>query len=197
MAEKQKFVTPIGELVWVFINGEGREDLQGNKRYSAALRLKDDSPELAEVKATIAKYWNDNHPAKVDKANSTGVRQELDKSTGKDVPTGYTLVNFWTGVEYPDGSTKNIVVKNAKNQEVALGKQMIGNGSKGRISGVMNVYYTEKTKLAGVALYLDAIQLTKFVSYSADDGFEAVDDSDGWTGETDDGLAPAEADVNI
>jgi len=46
---------------------------------------------------------------------------------------------------------------------------------------------------AGVTLYLDAIQLTKFVPYEPDSGFDEVEDEDegGWTGgDADTGITP-------
>ena len=173
----QKIITPKGEINWVFINGNPKKDLNGKARYVATLRLKDGSDELKEITDQIDTFCEDNKP-KGRKLKSNGIRQEVDKEGN---PTGYTNINMWTGITRPDGKEKVIKVYNAKNNEVSLGSKKIGNGSIGRLSGVMDIY-DSGVAATGVTLYLNAIQLTKFVEFSSDD-FGDVAEEDGWTGD--------------
>jgi len=178
VANNQKIVTPIGELAWVFITGKGKEDLNGKPRYCASIRYKNDSPELKSVTSVIMEFWDENKPKGKAKPKSTGIKEEFDKEGN---PTGYTMLNFWTGIEFPDGSAKVVKTYNAKGVEVALGSKKIGNGSRGAISGVAGIYANGPN--VGVTLYLNALQLTKFVEYSGGAGFTAVKDEEGWTGD--------------
>jgi len=171
----QKIVTPVGELAWVFITGQGKKDLNGNDRFTASLRLADDSKTLKTITAEIKAYWDENKPKGKVRFKSNGIREEQDKN---GEATGFHLVNFWTGTSFPDGSAKVVKTYNAKGAEVALGGKKIGNGSRGAISGAMDIYQNGPN--VGVTLYLNAIQLTKFIEFSSNTGFEAVD---GWTGD--------------
>lgn len=211
-----KLASPKGELAWVNISGEGKENLSGKMQYLASLIL--DPKNVPAHKAfidQIDEFWADNKPAFMGKrkpksigyyfsdplrdAEGQPIKDEEDKI--KYDPEGRVTVAFKTATTFPDGSTKLVRVFNAKNKEVALGNKKIGNGSIGFVSGAMDIYEVTDNKKkaidAGVTLYLDAIQLTKFVEYSADTGFEARDEEeeDGWTGEEDESdaaLAAAE-----
>jgi len=174
----ERMVTPVGDLKWVFITGRGKKDLNDNDRYVASVAFKNDSPELEKVSQLIETFWEENKPKGKNKYKSNGIKEEFDKE-GKS--TGYTLVNFWTGISFPDGSPKVIKTMNAKGAEVALGAKKIGNGSRGAVSGAMAIYQNGPN--VGVTLYLNAIQLTKFVEFSSDAGFDVQEDEDGWTGE--------------
>jgi len=174
----ERIVTPVGDLKWVFITGQGKKDLNDNDRYVASVAFPSDSPELESITESINNYWNENKPKGKNKFKSNGIKEEFDKDGNA---TGYHLVNFWTGITFPDGSPKVIKTMNARGAEVALGIKKIGNGSRGAISGAMAIYQNGPN--VGVTLYLNAIQLTKFVEFSSDAGFEVQEDEDGWTGE--------------
>lgn len=174
----ERMVTPVGDLKWVFITGKGKKDLNDNDRFVASVAFPSDSPELAAVTEAIESYWAGNKPKDKNKFKSNGIKEEFDKD-GK--ATGFHLVNFWTGIAFPDGSAKVVKTYNARGSEVALGAKKIGNGSRGAISGAMAIYQNGPN--VGVTLYLNAIQLTKFVEFSSDDGFAAQDDEEGWTGD--------------
>lgn len=186
-----KIQSPKMELCWVTISGKGKANMSGTLQYVASGILDASIPAHQAFIDEVNAYWEDNKPAKFNKApKSTGIYPytEKDKDGNKVEVPGKFVVAFKTGIAYPDGTAKIIDVYNAKAKKVSLGTQTIGNGSVGFISGAMGVYEnrnpTTKAILdAGVTLYLDAIQLTKFVPYSADAGFNAVEDEDGWTGE--------------
>lgn len=187
--------TPKGELNWVFITGEGKEDLNGNPRYSAAIYFEENSADLKKFQAEIMSYWEEHKPKTAKKPKSIGIYLELkekdsDKTTVSSVTqpfdtdeyvkTGRVCVQAWTGVTNHDGSPKRIKTYNAKGSEVSLGSKSIGNGSIGRLGLTAGIY--ENGANVGVTLYLNGIQLTKFVEYTAGSSFEADDDEDGFTG---------------
>lgn len=172
----KRLVTPKGDLAWVFITGEGRKDLNGNDRFVASVKYPNGADELAKVQAEIKEFWDENKPKGKGKPKSTGVKVETDKE-GEE--TGFTLVNMWTGTTFPNGNPKVVKTYNSKGAEVSLGSKSIGNGSVGSLSGTMAIY--ENGPNVGVTIYLNAVQLSKFVEFSQDAGFEA-DDEEGFTG---------------
>lgn len=185
----QKIKSPKGELRWVTITGEGKENLSCKLQYVASVIV--DEKENADFIQMIKDFWEENRPAKFNlEPKSLGMYPlytKGDDSEKVEVP-GKLYLQFKTGTKYQDDSPKVIDIYNAKGKKVSLGDQSIGNGSIGIISGSMGIYENRKGNAilsAGVTLYLDAIQLTKFVPYERDAGFEAQDDEDGWTGEED------------
>lgn len=185
----EHFNTPVGNLTWVFINGNPKKDAKGNERYVASLELHKDSAEFKEVEAKIKAFWAENKP-KGARQKSNGIRVVQTKVEGKTDDNGDQLyedtdmmsINFWTGVKFPNGNEKTVKIHNARGSEVSLGSKKIGNGSTGAISGAMGIYDREDGK--GVTLYLNAIQIKKFVEYTGGDaGFGDVgDDEDGFEG---------------
>lgn len=179
----QRLVTPVGELKWVFITGQGKKDLNDNDRYVASICFANDDPKLESLKAQVDAFWEENKP-KGRKMKSNGLRPETVKNeAGEYEETGNTLLTMWTGITFPDGTPKVIKTMNSKGLEVSLGSKKIGNGSRGVLSGVMSIY-DNGPAACGVTIYLNAIQLTKFVPYEDDAGFTEVDDEEGgFTGE--------------
>lgn len=210
MANGEKTVTPKSDLVWIKITGEGEENMSGKMQYLASIVLDPQNDEIH--KAYIAKidaFWEANRPAEKRKAKSLGYylndpllnkagekQYDEDDKLIKD-PDGKVLVTFKTGTTYPDGKKKVIKIYNSKNKIVSLGDAIIGNGSVGCLSGAMGMYVNKNNKTkkitdAGVTIYLDAIQLIKFVEYTGGDagfaseeeeGFEGVDEDAGFEGE--------------
>lgn len=199
-----KMITPKGELAWVTIHGEGKENMSGKLQYVASVILDPKKPEDKAFIESIDDFWDENKPQFMGKrkAKSIGyypcdplrgedgepLRDDEDKI--KYDPEGRIMVSFKTGTTFPDGSTKKVKVYNSKAKEVSLGKIRIGNGSIGFISGAMDIYEVTDSKKksidAGVTLYLNAIQINKLVEFSSDDGFKPSDDEEeegGWTGD--------------
>lgn len=191
-----KVVTPKGELAWITITGEGKENMSGKLQYVASVIL---DPKKEADKAfidSIDDFWDDNKPAWMGKrkAKSLGyylcdplrgddgepLRDEEDKV--KYDPNGRVMVSFKTGTTFPDGSAKVVKTYNSKAKEVSLGKIRIGNGSIGYISGAMDIYEVTDSKKkgtdAGITFYLNAIQINKLVEFSSDDGFKPSEDDD-------------------
>jgi len=193
--------SPIGDLEWVIIEGEGKEDLAGNFKYQAALVLSGDSANAFQ--AEVNAFWDENKPAKIKEPKSLGYMPHK-IPTGKEdeegskiyEETGKTSFLFKTGTAYADGNPKVITVFNAKGAEVSLGAKKIGNGSRGRVKGAIAIYTVEKAgKIlqAGVTFYLNAIQLAKFVEYAGGPRFAAIEDEGDFEGVGDMGGIPDES----
>lgn len=223
MAKKPslKTKTPIGDLNWVFINGNVKQDLNGNDRYSASVYLDEADEKVKSFIKEIEDFWKEHKPKTARKAKSIGVYYQVkdlvkseeegaDKFTQVSITqpfdesefekTGTLIINAWTGITWPDGKEKVIKIYNAKGAEVSLGDRKIGPGSRGRLGVTASIY--ENGANVGVSLYLNSIQLTKFVEFTGgDDDFEAIEDEDAWTGEdlNDDGMSAIseEADTSV
>lgn len=186
-----KFKSPKGELEWVTISGEGKENLSGKLQYCANVVIAANDPVIAKIQ----KFWEDNKPAGYSKPpKSTGVYPHTSPSDAKDeagkpvyTEDGQMYLSFKTGTTFPDGKTKKIQVYNAKAAKVELPDgTMVGNGTIGILAGAMGIYVSKTPKgaitAAGVTLYLDAVQITKLVEFNSDAGF-AAEEEDGWAGD--------------
>ena len=212
MASKKpmlKIQTPVGDLNWMFITGEGKEDLNGNPRYSASVYYDKDDAQLKAFIKKLEAFWEENKPKGSRKAKSMGVYTEVKVPDAEAVdgfkvsqvsytkpleddmePTGRIVVSAWTGVSMPDGKPKHVKTYNAKAAEVSLGDKVIGPGSRGALTVACGVYDNGANK--GLSLYLNGVVISKFVELQAGDAAEAIDDEDGWTGEdlNEDGAMP-------
>jgi len=209
MAQTKPIETPRGKLEWVVITGEGKPNMSGKLQYTANVVLQTPE-ETAHIEQLIEDFWQANKPEKFTKApKSNGVYEHIEYTGEKDEndqpikrATGKKYLAFKTGTTYNDGKPKTIKVFNSKNNEVSLGSTKIGNGSLGRICGMMGIYVNKNPKTgvvmeAGVTLYLDAIKLLKLEefqggpSFSSDDSeFDAVGED--FVGEEVAADAPAE-----
>jgi len=176
-----------GNLKWLFIDGEGKKDLQDKYKYTAQVVLTPDAaaPYIAELK----ELWEEYRPASW-KVSAADVKKKTfpglvagdpkpAHSMGyKEDEDGNFAFNFKTNVAYADGTAKVVDIYNAKAHKISLGGKKIGNGSLGALSGIADGYQGGGN--CGVTLYLNAVQLTKFVEFndaSDEEGFEGVDDS--------------------
>lgn len=166
---KQSFTTPKGELRWAFISGQGRKNLNNENEYTIAVVV----PKAEAQKAIdeIEAFWEANKPKGAKAPKSTGYK--IDEATGN---VSFVLK---TKTAYADGKAKTVRIYNSKAQQITLpDDQKIGNGSRGRASGIMAIY-DGGPAARGVTMYLDGVQLTKFVAYSGgDSGFTADDDDE-------------------
>lgn len=192
-----KVVTPIGELHYVQIEGQGKEkyDKEKGYEYVATLYLSSERSEplrkqMDEVVGEIKKG---------ESLKSKGYRQLMKDKDGKIfTPTnknkerqedaelidmyGFTFKTSTVYKDGKDGPTKPKVIGvydsgnktlGIKPKKISLQGKKIGNGSEGAISGTLqrSVYKGE----VSCSLYLNSIQLTKFIEYDGDAGFEAQD----------------------
>ena len=184
MSQVQAFESPVGTLEWVFIDDEGKEDLQGIPKYSVDVVLEPE--QAAVVEDAINAFWEENKPKGAKDAKSLGIYdhnvkdEEASAEAGENVykPTGKKVLRFKTGITYKSGDRKIIKIFNSKGNEVSLMGKKIGNGSRGRVGGSMAIYNINKAT-CGVTFYLDRIQLSKFVEYTGGGTFEAMPDEEG------------------
>lgn len=189
------YKTPKLPLMWVKIDGEGEEDLQGRMKYLASVLLTEEQKD--ELEAELNAFWKENRPKGAKVMKSNGISKEMRKTEETDEDgdpikehTGNYLLQFKTNATWPDGKRNKIKVFNAKGKPVELGETKIGNGSLGKIAGAYDIY-TVKDKQgnitnAGVTFYLNGIQVIKLEQYDASSvEFEAEDDEEGWTGDDD------------
>ncbi|NCB95301.1 MAG: hypothetical protein EOM35_02355 [Negativicutes bacterium] len=182
MSELVPIVTPVGELHYVHISGQGKLNYnEDGYNYVATLYLEGEKAQkvitqLEEVLGDVPKGKN---------VKSKGYRELLKDADGtyeptsntterdaKAVETGIYAFRFSTSTTFADGKQKKISVYNSANppSRINLGERKIGNGSKGAISGKLQRY--EKGKDVGVSLFLNAVQLVEFIEYVGDAGFE-------------------------
>lgn len=168
-----KIKTPLGELKYVFITGEGRNQAMPGEdarmQFVASLELTKDSKEHKELLAEINREWvaykdkNGLKPAQQPKTN--GIKTVMDKETGAE--TDKVLVTFKTDTKWKDGKPQVVKVFDHKGSDITTAvhsaQWSIGSGSTGVIHGSAsgnNVGGAHK-----VTLYLTAVQIAKLVKY--------------------------------
>lgn len=171
------------DLMWIFIDAPGKPAMDPTKPNRKLASLYADEKAAQPLIDAIDEFWDDNK-GKGWKCKSKGYTPEKVLKEGGDkgneddyVKSGRIIFNFWTGANWPDGNDRVIDIYNAKGNKVSLGSKKIGNGSKGAISGTMAIYDSGLAS-RGVTLYLNAIQLTKFVEFSQDAGFGAQEEDE-------------------
>ena len=186
-------VTPVGELHWVNISGQGKQNYnKDGYEYVATLYLKGaEADELKKkIDAVIAKppagcelkskgykelledkEGNLHYPNKNDKVvikNAAGEKEDITKQCKA---SGTWAFVFRTGVAFQDGKRKIVNVFNCAKppQKVNMGEKKIGNGTKGAISGRMRMY--ERGSEYGVSLFLHAVQIVSLKDFDGGAGF--------------------------
>ena len=168
-----KFKTPLGELKYVFINGEGRNQaMPGNDprmQFVASLELTRDSAAHKALQASINTEW-DAYKVKVGLKPATqpktnGIKPVLDKETGAE--TDKVLVTFKTDTKWKDGNAQVIKVFDHKGTDITAAAHSapwsIGSGSTGVIHG--SASGNDAGGAHKVTLYLTAVQIAKLVKY--------------------------------
>lgn len=188
-----KNVTPVGELHWVNISGQGKENYNGDGyNYVATVYLTGEKAEnerkkiddvLGPVpKGAIVKSKGykellkdkDGNLYSPDKTGAVNVENEdgdiVDISEDCEA-SGIWAFTYSTKTTFEDGKTKEIAVYNKDAKKINMGDKLIGNGSSGAISGKLKRFVSGKE--VGVSLFLHALQITKFVEYEGGAGFGA------------------------
>ena len=170
--EKTKIITPVGELMYVNVRGQGKLDYDGKfYEYTASIKL--DKKDAKKLYAEICEYFEENKPTWFKGNEPTNkIKRKQDD--------GDFLFSFKTKTSFEDkqGNLKTVKVGivNSKNRYVELPEdEAIGNGSVGRIAGTMTIHSDKRANRAGVSLWLSHIQLLKYVKYVADTGFDEID----------------------
>lgn len=184
-AKGTKIKTPIGELMYVSITGEGKNTAmpgeQARMCFVASLKLKKDSEEHKAIQGVINEEWK-RYCAETGtkgRPKTTGIKPvmvpkmvdgkpELDEyGAAVKVESDEVLVNFSTGTKWASGEPQVVKVFDNKGNDVTVAVQKaswkIGNGSKGVVYGMAVGNSVGGT--AKVSLYLSAIQLATLVKY--------------------------------
>ena len=186
MAQKgTKIKTPIGELMYINITGEGKntamQGMPARMCYVASIKFKKDSAEHKALKELIDAEWKRycSETGFKGRPKSTGLKPvmvpklkdgkpELDEYNAPiKIEGDEVIANFSTSTKWQDGSNQEVKVFDPKGSDITsvirAAPWKIGNESKGVIHGTAmgnNVGGTEK-----VSLYLTAVQLAKLVKY--------------------------------
>ncbi len=161
---KAKFTSPVGNIMWAFVTGQGRENLNGQMQYS--LEVHANRADVQEFIDEIDSFWEDNKPKSVKKAKSLGY---------KDVDEDTVAFTAKTNTTYQSGDPKKIALYDAKGRRLELDEGVrIGNNSKGRFSATMAIYDAGKMG-SGVTFYLNSVQIAHLVQYEDSDSFDEID----------------------
>lgn len=178
-----KVKTQVGNLKYVFIDGEGRNNAMPGEeprmQYVASLVVPENGPQHKAFLKLINKEWQEYKEKFGVKGlpKTNGIKQEMmddpnksiDPATEKirKVPTGNVMINFKTNTTWPNGNPQIVKVFDHKGNDITAAFQAadwsIGEGSTGIIHGsasANNVGGTHK-----VTLYLSAVQIAKLVKY--------------------------------
>jgi len=179
---KFPFKTPLAEIRWVNITGQGKlkfdpegkldKDATSSYQYTATAVLTKEQaePVIAKLKA----FWKDNKPAGATKMQYDTIKPEMKDVLDKDgnpqeddegapiqEATGLYLLGAKTITHWPDGKPNKIKVLRGNGQPLNLGEKEIGDGSIGVIHGTMGINTYKGNE--GINFYLTAVQLKKFV----------------------------------
>lgn len=168
MSQNKTLNTPIGELRYTFVTGEGRENLSGVAQYSTQLVLSEEA--AAPLIEEIETLWA-----------GSGIKKQPKSFGYKTLDDGNIAFSFKTNVESKFGRNK-VDLYDSKGKKFDLGDILIGNGTKGRIGGTLAIY-DGKTG-SGVTLYLNRIQIIELVEYTGGDSNPFDEVEGGYTHQT-------------
>ncbi len=190
---KMTFKTPLLPLQWVSITGQGKLKMNAddngepqNYNYTATVIYPDEATMKVD-KAKFDKFWRENKPQGLTKQNYDMFKPEMTadldakgneqhdeddaiikKATGKWTLAAKTITHW------PRDGKQNVVkVKRANGEPLILGDRQIGNDSIGVLHGSVGINAFPGNE--GLAFYLNAVQLKKFVEYTGADDVETDD----------------------
>ena len=190
---KLQFKTPLLPLSWVNISGQGKLKMNAdddgkpsNYNYTATVIYPDEKTMLVDKKK-FDTFWRENKPQGCTKQNYDMFKPEMVADLDADgneqhdeddalikKPTGrWTLAAKTVTVWPKDNKPNKVKVLRANGNPLDLGDKAIGEGSIGVIHGQVgiNVYAGNE----GLAFYLNAVQLKKFVEYTGSDDVDTDD----------------------
>lgn len=195
---------PKGELAWVFVTGDGRENYNRDGYVYTASIIWDEETGNKVIKQITEFYKS----VKVEKKSQQGtlgftfgVRigdndetfvksddiAEMESDDTDFEKTGRVQMQFQTNREF-NGKRTVVPIYNSKAKRVDLPEgTSIGNGSMGSLQ--VTIMHGTNERKQFLSRYLNGVQVTKLVEYTGANDFEAEDDDDdGWTGEEDSGF---------
>jgi len=192
-AIKFQFKTPLLPLSWVQITGQGKLKMNAddngepkNYSYTATVTYPDEAAMKID-KVKFDKFWRENKPQGCTKQSYDMFKPEmvadLDGNGNEQFdeddalikkPTGRWTLAAKTLTHWPKDGKQNVVkVMRGNGNPLQLGDRVIGEGSIGIIHGSVGINAFPGNE--GLAFYLNAVQLKKFVEYTGGDDVEADD----------------------
>lgn len=181
ITDKGYVTSPNGELMYVNITGQGKENYDGDDYdyvSSVDVPLKEGGQDLIdEINAFLEEYRpSSKHELRKNTEGGDALPYRTHKMS-ESVPKGKVRFNFKTKTTYDSGDQKKIKIFNYKNEQRSLPEGVkIGNGSIGCISGKISGYQGKKDY--GCSLWLNGIQILKLEEYNEQSGFEAQEDGE-------------------
>ena len=189
------FKTPVSDIQFVTLTGEGKPNMKGDKFHYTATAVFNEETANA-IKADLQEFWKSNRPkGALAKQAKPVVKPYMYKTEEKDEDgdpikahkkneKGELLFTMQakTYVTKKDGSKAHVPVLNSKGKPINLGDKIIGAGSRGVIHGSIGIYNVDGS--SGLTWYLNKVQLTKFVEYegSGTEVEDLGDDTEGLDG---------------
>lgn len=188
---KMTFKTPELPLSWVNIQGQGKLKMNAedngeakNYNYTATVTYPDEKAMLVDKKK-FDTFWRENKGPKLTKQNYDMFKPEMEPDLDADgqeqkdedgaiikKPTGKWTLAAKTITHWPkDGKANVVKVLRGSGKPLNLGERLIGTGSTGVIHGSVGINAFPGNE--GLAFYLSAVQLSKFVEYVGNDEIEA------------------------
>jgi hypothetical protein len=187
-----KVKTKVGDLQYVFIKGEGRNQaLPGAEvkmMYTASILTDEGSDLHKDFEAQVDAEWDEYKKAKGLKGRpkTNGIKIHMipdpsgaidpDTEEVKKIPSGKVRITMKTNVKWPDGKPQVIKLLNNKGKDVTAAFHEadwnVGEGSKGVLHG--KAVGNDVGGSHKVTLYLSAVQLATLVKYEGS-GVEADD----------------------
>jgi len=172
---KKTFKTPMAELRYVNIVGQGKLRFDPTKKfdknkaeayeYTASVML---SKEQADaITAEFKEFWNENKPKGLTKQKYELVKAEM-KDTGKKdddgdaikEPTGLYILQAKTTTEWPSGDKNLIKIMRGNGNPLNLGTKQIGDGSVGVLHGSIGI--NDFAGNEGLNFFLAGVQLKSY-----------------------------------
>ncbi len=170
------FKSPVADLQWVTVSGEGKPTMKGDKfQYTATAVIT--QAQADTIIAELQEFWKTNRPkGALAKQSKPVVKPYMIKTEEKDADgdpvkahkkgTDGGLLYTIAAKTYTfnkEGKPTRVPVLNSKGKPVNLGDKVIGSGSRGVIHGAIGIYNVDGS--SGLTWYLNKVQLTKFVEY--------------------------------
>lgn len=178
------FKTPLVPLSWANISGKGKLkydpnnelDKEDSSNYIYTISCTLTKEQAAPINEQLTKFWRENKPQGATKMKYDLIKEEhvpdLDKN-GKEQKdadgaiitkhTGNYTLTAKTNTVWADGKPNIVRVMRANGQPLDLQGKVIGEGSMGVVHGTIGISSFKGNE--GLAFYLTAVQLKKFVEY--------------------------------
>jgi len=181
---KMTYATPLAPLQWATLFGQGKLkydpenklDKDDGTNYIYTIQCVLTQEQATAFEAMAKKFWNENKPNGLTKQNyfltkevmeptldAEGKEQKDEDGAVIEHGTGMFTLEAKTTAMWADGSVNTVKVMRSDMSPLNLHGKVIGEGSQGVIHGSLGISAFKGNE--GLAFYLTAVQLKKFVEY--------------------------------